>query len=362
MGAPDRRGRHRLTTAVPARHLAGPAPGRLSRLGALVAVAMLAAPEAAALFGGHASAIAAVGAAAGRAAERPGPVAGLSPAPRRAGERQASGSSAAAPRRIVSVVPAVTEMLFAMGAGDRVVGVSSFDTHPAEVKGLAKVGALLDPDVERILALRPDLVVTYASQADLVSQMRRAGVATFDYRHGGLADVPATIRALGRRLETTGTAEALAGAIEQRVAAVRGAVLGRPRPRALLVFGREPLALRNVYASGGVGFLHDMLLAAGADNVFGDVGRESVQATSELILARAPDVIVELRYGRTLTPDEVRRERETWGLLPGVPAVARSRVVVLVGDEFVVPGPRVADALERLARALHPESPGALVR
>ena len=261
-----------------------------------------------------------------------------------------------APRRIVSVVPAVTEMLFAMNAGNRVVGVSSFDTYPPEAAGRARVGALVDPDVERILALRPDLVVTYASQADLVRQMHSAGVATFDYRHGGLDDVAATIRSLGRRLQTTGPAEALAVSIERRVAAVGAAVRGRRRPGALLVFGREPLALRNVYASGGVGFLHDMLAAAGADNVFGDVGRESVQATSELILTRAPEVIVELRYGRTLTRDEVRRERDTWNLLPGVPAVARGRVIVLVGDEFVVPGPRVAAALERLARALHPEA------
>ena len=105
--------------------------------------------------------------------------------------------SAQQPGRIVSLVPAVTEMLFAIGAGPQVIAISSYDQDPPEVQRLPRVGALLDPDVERILSLRPDLVVTYGSQTDLKQQLDRASIPIFDYRHAGLADITATIRRLG---------------------------------------------------------------------------------------------------------------------------------------------------------------------
>ena len=98
------------------------------------------------------------------------------------------------PIRIVSLVPAVTEMLFAIGAGPGVVAVSSYDTYPPEVTKLPNVGALLDPNVERILSLQPALVIVYGSQTDLKAQLARAGIGVFEYRHGGLAQVTATLR------------------------------------------------------------------------------------------------------------------------------------------------------------------------
>ncbi len=260
--------------------------------------------------------------------------------------------SAQAPRRIISLVPAVTEMLFAIGAGPQVVAVSSYDQDPPEVKALPRVGALLDPDVERILSLRPDLVITYGSQADLQAQVARAGIPFFDYRHAGLAAITETMRALGTRMGHVREAEAAARAIESRLAAIRAASAGRARPRTLLVFGRERGALRNIYASGGRGFLHDMLEAAGGANVFADVDRESVQATTELILARAPEVILEVRSADILTADEAAREAASWAPLASVPAVKRQRVVVLTGRGLTVPGPRVAEVVERMAEAL----------
>jgi iron complex transport system substrate-binding protein len=266
---------------------------------------------------------------------------------------QAAPDKAAAPRRIVSLVPAVTEMLFAIGAGPQVVGVSSFDQYPPEVASRARVGALIDPDLERIFALRPTLVVLYGSQVELRQQLSRAGIDTFDYRHAGLAHVFDTIRRLGTATGQSLPAETLAATLERRIDAVRERVKGRPRPRTLLVFGREPGALRNIYASGGRGFLHDMLEAAGGDNVFADIDREAVQATSETILARQPQVILELRTTALTAPRAEALERKAWSALSAVPAVRDGRVHLLSGDDLVVPGPRVADAVERLANALH---------
>ena len=264
---------------------------------------------------------------------------------------QAPEAQPEVPRRVISLVPAVTEMLFAMGAGDRVVGVSSFDRYPPAVESLPKVGALIDPDVERILSLRPDLVVAYESQKDLIAQLAQAAIPVFSYVHKGLPDVTRTIRDLGARLGLQERSADLARSIEAQVDATRTRVAGRARPRTLVVFGREAGSLRGVYASGGTGFVHDMLEAAGGENVFAEIGREAVQATTEQIIARAPDVILELRVD-PLDAEVEARERRAWQALASVPAVRDGRVHLISDPRTVIPGPRVAAGVDRIAEAL----------
>jgi iron complex transport system substrate-binding protein len=120
------------------------------------------------------------------------------------------------------------------------------------------------------------------------------------------------------------------------------------------VFGREPGSLRNIYASAGRGFLHDMLVAAGGDDVLQDINRESAQISTEQILARAPDVILELNSATRLNDADLKTVTEPWMQLSSVPAVRNKRVIVLLGPGLTVPGPRVADGIEKMARALHP--------
>jgi iron complex transport system substrate-binding protein len=267
--------------------------------------------------------------------------------------------AAPAPRpvtRIVSLVPALTEMLFAIGAGPRVVGVSSFDEFPPEVAKLPRVGALLDPDTERILSLRPDLVIVYGSQADQRRQFERAGIRTFSYRHGGIPVVLGTIRDLGRATGQQARAAEVVGGLQARLDGIRARVAGRPRPKVLLVFERQPKTLREIFVSGGAGFLNEMLEIAGGRNVFEDVARESVQPSTETLLARAPDVIIEVRARGLLDPRETEAERGTWSTLSSLPAVRNDRVYLLNGQYLVVPGPRLTEATETLARTLHPEA------
>jgi iron complex transport system substrate-binding protein len=243
-------------------------------------------------------------------------------------------------------------MLFAMGAGDRLVGVGNFDQFPPEATRLPRVGGLVDPDTERILALRPDLVVIYNTQQELKQRLERAGIPYYSYEHRALPDIMSTIRSIGERVGASAQADQVATDMERELAAIRTATAGRPRPRTLLVFGRQPGSLRNVYASGGYGFLDDLLDVAGSDNVLADIVQQSVQATTELILARRPDIIIELRYGQGERALAVDREMEPWTGLASVPAVRNRRLHLLVGDEFVVPGPRVVVAARRFAETL----------
>ena len=269
----------------------------------------------------------------------------------------AVGARPASPQtysRIISLVPALTEMLFAIGAGDRVVGISSYDRYPPEALQRPRVGGLIDPDFERILSLKPDLVVTYGTQSELIDRLRRARIDLFNYEHAGLADITRTIRALGARVGLAPAAEKVAAAVERDLEAVRSRVAGRPHPRTALIIGRELGTLRGLHASAGVGFLHDILVIAGGTDVFGDVKRQSLQLSTEVLLARAPEIIIEMHPPEGWTPDRIARERDVWRNLPGLPAVRNGRIHVLSDDRFIVPGPRVAEAARMLSEILHP--------
>jgi iron complex transport system substrate-binding protein len=261
----------------------------------------------------------------------------------------------ARPTRIVSLIPAVTEMIYAMGDGSRVAAVSSYDHFPADVDRLPRVGGLLDPSVERILAIKPDLVIVYATQKELIERLDRAGIPYFSYQHRALADIMTTIRAVGARIGSAARGEAVATDMDRSLAAIRARTADLPHPATLLVFERDPGSLRNVYASGGYGFLHDMLEIAGGRNVFGGMKQQAVQASTEMLLTSKAEVIVELRYGDSLKNADIARELRAWDALASIPAVRAHRVAALTGDEFVVPGPRVVEATLKLARVIHPD-------
>jgi len=265
-------------------------------------------------------------------------------------------ASAQTARRIVSLVPNVTEILFAVGAGSQVVGVSTYDDFPPETRALPRVGALLDPDTERIFSLRPDLVIVYGSQTELEAQFTRAGIRVFAYRHSGVGNVLQTIRDVARLAGRAADGDRVVRDVQSQLDAIRMRVRGRPRPRTMLVIGRDAGALRGVYVSGGIGFLHELLDIAGGDNLFGDIKRESVQPSNETMIVRAPDVIIELHAGDPPAAAAVQKERDAWNLLASVPAVRNMRVHLMYGGYLMAAGPRLGRAAEALARALHPEA------
>ena len=264
------------------------------------------------------------------------------------------------PQRIVSLVPAVTEILVSIGAGSELVGIGSFDQIPIgpnQDSSVTRVGGLLDPNVERIFTLRPDLVILYDTQTDLRSQLEKASIPILTYTHEGLAEVSDMIRLLGIRTGHSTEAETIATELEASLVAIQRRVAGRPKPRTLLVFGREPLTLRNGYACGGIGFLQDMREVAGGNNVFSEIDSENVsQVSSESILSAAPEIIIEIRYGENLPRNIVEDERAVWTQLSTLPAVRNNRIYFVTGNRFVVPGPRVAQATEELARMIHPDA------
>jgi len=261
----------------------------------------------------------------------------------------------ASPQRIISIVPAVTEMLFAIGAGDQVVAVSSFDHYPPAAESRPRVGALVDPDFERIIALRADLVVVYGTQSDLIQRLQRLRIPIFSYENTDLAGLTQTIATLGARVGRVREAEFEVNRITRGIDEIKTLVAGVPRPKTALLFGRDLGTLRGIFASGGVGFMHDVLTAAGGDDVFADVKNQSLQVSTETLLARAPEAIIEAYPRGEWTPARIASETLVWKGLPTLPAVRSNRVYILADDSLVVPGPRIVNAVRLMAHALHPD-------
>jgi len=270
------------------------------------------------------------------------------------GQRQPEGpESTSRPQRIVSLVPAVTEMLFAIDAGDRVVGVSDFDSFPPEVASLPKVGALLDPSLEAILGLRPDLVITYRSQSALADRLGSVGIDTFPFASGSIDDMLTTIERLGA---ATGNPEAgvrLATDISERLATIREET-GPDRPGVLLVHSRDPGVVGTLYTEGGPSYLNEIIEIAGGNNLFSDVDLTSFQPSLEEILNRSPEVIIELVPSDAGSAESLGRRLGDWQRLNTLPAVRNRRVHILADDYLLVVGPRLPLVAERFREAIRP--------
>jgi iron complex transport system substrate-binding protein len=256
---------------------------------------------------------------------------------------------ASPPARIVSLVPSATEIIFALGAADRLVAVTDFCDYPPEARRKPSVGGMLSPSLETITALRPDLVIaTDAGNRDETrTQLDRLGIPVYVVHAARVAEMMSVIRRLGDLTRRRDVAGALIAHLDRRIEAVRAAVATRPRPRVLYVLWPEPLIVPARDA-----LITELIALAGGDSVTagepGDYPRFSVEAA----VARAPEVILLPRHGTGTAPGA----RERWERLTSLPAVRSGRLHEVSGDVLHRYGPRVVDGLEQLARVIHPEA------
>ena len=256
----------------------------------------------------------------------------------------------AAPRRIVSLVPGVTEILFAIGAQDAVVGVTDFCDYPPEARRKARVGDMLAPNLETLVSLKPDLVVATRSgnREETFDQLKRLGLPVY------LVDEPPSIagvlRLVGGLGQLTGrrdAAAAVAAGLERRIASVRERVAGRPHPRVLYVLWPEPLIV-----PGRGSLVSELIASAGGESVTADQAQGYPRMSLEAAVGRAPEVIILARHGAGTGP----AAREQWQRLESLPAIRSGRLYAADGDLLHRYGPRVVDGLELLARLIHPEA------
>jgi len=253
------------------------------------------------------------------------------------------------PSRIVSLTPTITETLFALGAGERVVGVTRFCNYPSEAATRTKVGGLIDINIEAVVALTPDLVIAEGQQA-VVSRLRDLGLDVLTVKCATMADLLTAVGEIGARVGLQAEAEALVTVIRRRTGEVIEALKEVTRPRVLLVVGRHPL----VVAGRGT-FMDELIGLAGGTNVMGDSERQYPIASMETVLLRRPEVIVECS-GSMTGEDATEEARHAWSRWPSLPAVSTGRVYVSHSDALLRPGPRVPQALDELVGFFHPSA------
>ncbi len=255
----------------------------------------------------------------------------------------------APPGRIVSLVPSVTEILFAIGARDVLVGVTDFCDYPPEARRKAHVGDMLNPNLEALITLKPDLVVATRSgnREETFDQLRRLGIAVYVVDPVSVGDVLRLVAGLGELTGRRAGAQAVTLEFERRVAAVRERVAGRPRPRVLYVLWPEPLIV-----PGRSSLVSELISLAGGESVTADQGPGYSRMSLEAAVGRAPEVIILARHGAGTGP----AAREQWQRLESLPAIRSGRLYAADGDLLHRYGPRVVDGLELLARLIHPEA------
>jgi iron complex transport system substrate-binding protein len=259
----------------------------------------------------------------------------------------AATSTPAPVRRIVTLSPSITETVYALDLGDRVVGTDDFSSWPPAARAQPKLGGLFNPSLERLAALAPDLAIVLPSSQDVARRAAALGAAVLVVRHETLADIEAGARAIAQHCGVAERGERFARDFRSRLA---------PDPVAsgrtiLLVVGRPAGKLGEIVAAGPGTYLDELLTLLGGENLLRGTPTRWPQVSLEEIVARSPHWVIELSP-EPLTEKESRARIAEWSALGDLPAVAGHRVLTISGDHTLVPGPRVPRLYRELAEAI----------
>jgi len=271
----------------------------------------------------------------------------------------AAAAASAAPQRVISTAPVITEILYALGAGDRVVGVTTYCHHPAEARTKPKIGTYVKPHMEAVLAQRPDLVIVIEHPGPNQKQLRDAGLNVLAIREGMLAATYENIQLIGDALGLGAKAKSLVQHIQGELEKVRRDVSARAPRSVMFIVGRTPGQLAGLMVVGRNSFLNELFTIAGGHNVFATTAFSYPRVTVEEVITRQPDVILDMGdMGQTegVTPAQKAAVVALYQQHQVLNAVRAGRVHALASDVFMVAGPRVALAARELARLLHPEA------
>jgi iron complex transport system substrate-binding protein len=246
--------------------------------------------------------------------------------------------------RIITLAPALTEMVFALGKGGDIVGNTNFCNYPEAAKTIPRVGGHMDINLELIIAKKPDVIFLYTEAYNKLKIMENR-TRLVAVKHTSLGDVYDGIEAVAKALEVEKEGKRLIAGIKKRLEGIRKRAGGKKRPKVLLIIGRNPDKLTNMYIIGARDFLNQLIAAAGGENAYtGDINYPSVSIES--VAEMKPGVIIELSAFNEGIEDE--RVIATWQKFPFIPAVKNGKIKIIRDSSWIIPGPRVADIAEKM--------------
>ncbi len=249
------------------------------------------------------------------------------------------------PHRVICLMPTVTDTVFALGAGDDVVGISDYTKYPAAALTKPSVGDLIKPSIETILSLHPDLVIGTQPKGpmEVTDQLERAGIPIFLVSPHGIAGIFHSVETIGMALNRTPQADALIHSLQKRVDAVRARTKGQPAPSVFMPIWYDPIT-----TIGKNAFITEIIEAAGGRSVTDDLSTEWPQISMEVVLERAPDALLLVHGGKTTL--QVLQDRPGWSSMTAI----KAHRAYYVDDRINFASPIAIDALEDLAKQFHP--------
>lgn len=259
-------------------------------------------------------------------------------------------------QRIVSLTPSVTECLFALGCGERIVGVTQFCNYPPEALSLPRLGGRINPNFERLLSLMPDLVIYQGNYQKVESFCKAYNIDSMKVDLNNIDSIITDIKIIGQRLGASEQAEQVTSQISRAIEDLQRMLSNRERPRVFFCLGRISGSMSSLTTIGGDTFISEMVGFAGGENIFADLSQDYVEINKEALLELDPDVIIDARPGEQLSHEDISSIEKDWGDLPGLTAVKNGNVHILTDEFLLMPTPRMILTLERLANVIHPEA------
>jgi len=247
-----------------------------------------------------------------------------------------------APGRIISMAPSITETLFALGLGERLVAVSNFCNFPEEAKKKPRIGGMLNPNWEVIISLSPDLVIAPES-SNLEAGFKKYKIPSLLVRVNTLEDILLALEKIGQATGKSKKAKEIIENIKAEIEQISRLISVFPRPKVLLVIAYQPLT-----AAGKGTYLDELISLAGGKNILNEEQKGYPKVSMEEVVRRGPEIIFNATFGG--------ERLDFWQRYGSIPAVKSGRIYNLESDLVVHPGPRVAEALQMLARLIHPEA------
>ena len=255
--------------------------------------------------------------------------------------------------RIISLSPAVTETLYAIGAGDRIAGVCNFCFFPPESLNKPKVGGFAaNTNIERIISLKPDLIIVQGNNKRVEKYCQIKGIRLCRAPMDSVAGMYDDIEEIGRLAGCYEQAISLCDKIRFNLSAIEAEAAMRPRTKVFLCIGRMTGSMTSLSTVGGNSFISELLKIAGGDNVFSFINHRYPEMSKESLIARAPDVIIDAMPGYEISKEEKQMLVRQWDKFPNIPAVRNGKVYIATDYHILLPGPRIADTARSFAKIL----------
>ncbi len=260
------------------------------------------------------------------------------------------------PQRIISMSPSITETLFALGVGNRVVGVTDFCSYPKEACALPKIGGLLNPSVETWITLKPDLIIYQEDSHKLRINAKNLSIRTLAVSMTRLQNILETIKTFGEVLGCETDAQALIEQLQSGIQRQQVRLRNVPKKTALLILGDGSNPGGALYAVGRSTFLGELLELAGGENILTDPDTNYPKISKEFILRHSPEVIIEAGPDANMSASEKEKKLKQWQRFPTLTAVKNKTIYFVGADYILIPGPRFLNILDHFARVIHPEA------